>query len=72
MGMRWCVNWCVVVKSVHMQHPDLIEKRRKVFGERIARYIRPQPPAKAPKAPTNATLNGTQAPRQRSVNRATV
>ncbi len=25
-----------------VQHPDLIEKRRKVFGERIGRYIHPE------------------------------
>ncbi len=68
----WCVTWYVVVSSLYMQHPDLIEKRRKVFGERIARYIRPQPPAKPPKPPTNDSLNGTEGPRQRIVNRATV
>ncbi|KAK9915974.1 hypothetical protein WJX75_006800 [Coccomyxa subellipsoidea] len=60
--------------TLGVKHPDLIEKRRKVFGERIARYIRPQPPppspARPPKPPTDA-VNGTEGARQRPVSRAT-
>ena len=54
-----------------VQHPDLIEKRRKVFADRISQYIKP-------KAQDHSELNGSgkfgadqAGPRQRPVTRHT-
>ena len=60
---------CHVSEAPHMcrvQHPDLVEKRRKVFADRISQYIKPDAPNHAF---SNGADNGT--PRQRAVTRHT-
>ncbi|CAK0772707.1 hypothetical protein CVIRNUC_003991 [Coccomyxa viridis] len=52
--------------TLGIKHPDLVEKRRKVFADRISQYIKPDAPNHAF---SNGADNGT--PRQRAVTRHT-
>ena len=57
-----------------LQHPDLIEKRRKVFAERIVRYLRSQQQQDGGGEEGRTQQNGTDGPvrRRPPVARATV